>query len=41
MGDDLPPDLLEGAALRGNEYGWTVSSFPNALTTAGLLAMRV
>ena len=34
MGDDLPPGILEGAALRGNEYGWAVFSFPNALTTA-------
>jgi len=30
----LPPDITEGAALRGTEYGWTVSSFPNALSKA-------
>ena len=34
MDDALPPDITKGAALRGNEYGWTVSSFPNALTKA-------
>jgi hypothetical protein len=31
---DLPPDITEGATLRGNEYGWSVSSFPNALAKA-------
>ena len=30
----LPPDIRKGATLRGNEYGWAVSSFPNALTKA-------
>ena len=34
MDDALPPDITKGAALRGNEYGWTVASFPNALTKA-------
>jgi hypothetical protein len=34
MADVLPPDITQGAALRGNEYGWTVSSFPNALAKA-------
>ncbi len=30
----LPPDISQGAMLRGNEYGWTVSSFPDALARA-------
>jgi hypothetical protein len=30
----LPPVITEGATLRGNEYGWSVSSFPNALSKA-------
>jgi hypothetical protein len=30
----LPPDILKGATLRGKEYGWTVSSFPDALVGA-------
>jgi hypothetical protein len=30
----LPPDIAEGASLRGNEYGWSVSSFPAALAKA-------
>jgi hypothetical protein len=30
----LPPDISRGATLRGNEYGWTVSSFPDALASA-------
>ena len=32
--DDLPSDVLEGATLRGNEYGWSVASFPVALARA-------
>lgn len=32
--DTLPPDVLEGATLRGNEYGWNVSSFPHAVARA-------
>lgn len=32
--DTLPPDVLEGATLRGNEYGWSVSSFPHAVARA-------
>src|SRR5579863_8439758 len=32
--DDLPPDMREGATLRGHEFGWNVSSFPDALTRA-------
>jgi hypothetical protein len=27
----LPLDISQGAMLRGNEYGWSVSSFPDAL----------
>ena len=30
----LPPHIAEGATLRGNEYGWTVSSFLSALSRA-------
>lgn len=30
----LPPDISQGASLRGNEYGWSVSSFPDALARA-------
>jgi hypothetical protein len=29
--DDLPSELVEGATLRGNEYGWSIISFPVAL----------
>lgn len=32
--DDLPSDVLEGAMLRGNEYGWSTISFPAALKRA-------
>jgi hypothetical protein len=32
--EDLPPDIREGATLRGHECGWSVSSFPNALAKA-------
>ena len=32
--DELPPDVIEGATLRGNEYGWSVFSFPVALDRA-------
>lgn len=34
MSNILPPDVLRGATLRGNEYGWEVSSFPKALMSA-------
>src|ERR1700675_3318134 len=34
MKDVLPPDVLQGAVLRGNEYGWSVSSFADALAIA-------
>jgi hypothetical protein len=34
MNDVLPPDVMQGAMLRGNEYGWSVSSFPDALASA-------
>ena len=30
----LPPDIARDAVLRGNEYGWTISSFPEALARA-------
>lgn len=32
--DSLPPDMLLGASLRGNEYAWTVADFPRALARA-------
>ncbi len=32
--DDLRFDVLEGANLRGNEYGWSIISFPLALERA-------
>lgn len=32
--DELPPDVLAGATLRGNEYGWNISDFPHALKKA-------
>jgi hypothetical protein len=32
--DDLPSDVREGATLRGNEYGWLPTSFPDALVRA-------
>jgi len=32
--DALPPDVLQGALLRGNEWAWTPSSFPDALKNA-------
>jgi hypothetical protein len=34
MDDVLPPDVSQGATLRGHEYGWSVSSFPHALARA-------
>ena len=34
MADVLPARITRGATLRGNEYGWTVSSFPGALASA-------
>jgi hypothetical protein len=30
----LPLDISQGAMPRGNEYGWSVSSFPDALARA-------
>jgi hypothetical protein len=37
MNGDLPPDIAQGASLRGNEYAWDLSAFPNALTKAEAL----
>ena len=37
MADDLPPEITQGATLRGKEFGWTISSFPDALTKAPAL----
>jgi hypothetical protein len=30
----LPHDVLQGSTLYGNEYGWSISSFPTALRNA-------
>jgi hypothetical protein len=30
----LPPQVLQGATLRANEYGWSVAAFPDALAEA-------
>jgi hypothetical protein len=32
--DDLPSDVVEGATLSGNDYGWSTISFPFALDRA-------
>src|SRR5882757_1670177 len=37
MSDDLPAIITQGAALRGNEYGWEIAAFPNALAHAEAL----
>ncbi len=34
MVEILPTEIARGATLRGNEYGWSVSSFPDALEKA-------
>jgi hypothetical protein len=34
MHDDLLSELVEGATLLGNEYGWSISAFPNSLSFA-------
>ena len=34
LDDGLPTDIREGATLRGHEYGWSLSAFPNALARA-------
>ncbi len=34
MDHELPDDMAEGASFRGNEYGWSISSFPNVLAKA-------
>lgn len=34
MDDVLPPDIALGATLRGKEYGWSTSLFPDALARA-------
>lgn len=33
----LLPDIARGASLRGNEYGWQIPAFPEALATASSL----
>src|SRR6267154_1183791 len=37
MNDDLPAIITQGATLRGNEYGWELGAFPNALAHAEAL----
>lgn len=34
MSGELPSEMLAGAVLRGQEYGWTLESFPAALAAA-------
>lgn len=34
MGGELPNEVLVGATLHGQEYGWTLDSFPAALSSA-------
>ena len=29
--DELPSEVLAGASLSGNEYGWSIETFPSAL----------
>jgi hypothetical protein len=36
-GCDLPDEITSGADVRGNEYGWSISSFPDALVKAKAL----
>jgi hypothetical protein len=33
----LPPEIAQGATARGNEYGWTLDAFPQALLKAQVL----
>ena len=33
----LPPEVTRGATVRGNEYGWTLDAFPQALLKAEAL----
>ena len=32
--DELPTEITQGATRRGNEYGWNISLFPQALANA-------
>lgn len=32
-----PPEIAHGAKVRGNEYGWTLEAFPQALLKAQVL----
>jgi hypothetical protein len=34
MNFSLPAEITKGASLRGNEYGWPISAFPEALAKA-------
>lgn len=33
----LPSEIIKGAALRGYEYGWSISTFPDAVAMAEAL----
>jgi hypothetical protein len=37
MDDELPPELAKGAEVRGSEYGWQLSSFPDVIAKAATL----
>jgi len=37
LSDILPITVKQGASLRGNEYGWEIAAFPNALAHAEAL----
>jgi hypothetical protein len=37
LSDILPITVTQGATLRGNEYGWEIAAFPNALAHAEAL----
>jgi hypothetical protein len=37
MTHTLPSEMVEGATLRGNEYGWKLAAFPGALIKAEAL----
>ncbi len=39
MNAPLPPEVAMGAVLRDNEYGWTISKYPAALTAAERLGL--
>jgi hypothetical protein len=38
MNPSLPKEIATGASLIGSEYGWQLSSFPDALTRAEMIS---